>query len=228
MIPIIPVGTQPQRRPQKPPPTTPQQTLYVRNISEKPKLKEVEQQLKDLFSQYGSVVDIKVKRNIRHRGQAFVSFETVEQATKALQHTNGHFLFEKPIDVQYAREPSFAISDRLGTLKEHQEARVVVKRKLEELKATEKPKPKRLTPEDHLPPNSILFVQQLPVGTQEHQIVAMFRQFPGYKEVRLVPGNTEIAFVEYESVFSAGVAKQSLHGYRLVPNQELKVYYARK
>ncbi len=37
-----------------------------------------------------------------------------------------------------------------------------------------------------------------------------------------------IAFVEYESELSAGVAKQTLHGYRLLPNLEMKVSYARK
>lgn len=43
-----------------------------------------------------------------------------------------------------------------------------------------------------------------------------------------MPGRTDIVFVEYESELSAGVAKQTLHGYRLIPTLELRVAYARK
>lgn len=74
--------------------------------------------------------------------------------------------------------------------------------------------------EDHLPPNAILFVQNLPEDTTEQVIIAMFQQyllpkfrFPGFKEVRLVPGKSDMAFIEYESELSAGVAKQTLNGY---------------
>jgi RNA recognition motif-containing protein len=48
------------------------------------------------------------------------------------------------------------------------------------------------TLEDHLPPNSILFIQNLPENTTEHIIIQMFQQFPGFKEVRLVPGKSDL------------------------------------
>ena len=80
----------------------------------------------------------------------------------------------------------------MGTLEQHKAAREVVKRKAEALKQSTPKKPKRVTLADHLPPNAILFVQHLPPGTTEQMIIAMFQQFPGYKEVRLVPGKTDI------------------------------------
>jgi U2 small nuclear ribonucleoprotein B'' len=37
-----------------------------------------------------------------------------------------------------------------------------------------------------------------------------------------------IAFVEYLDESQASVAKQALHGYRLIPEEEIRVSYARK
>lgn len=39
----------------------------------------------------------------RMKGQAFITFETVELAQKALKETNGYILKEKPLVVQFAR-----------------------------------------------------------------------------------------------------------------------------
>ncbi len=52
-------------------------------------------------------------------------------------------------------------------------------------------------------------------------------RFPGFKEVRLVPGKSDIAFVEYDTDLESAVAKQSLHGYRL-GDKEMKVTFAKK
>lgn len=192
LIPIIPVGTRPQRTPRAKPPsqvlslTQPQQTLYVRNLTEEHSTEQVHASLTSLFSQHGSLLGVKAKRNIRHRGQAFVSFDSVDAATRAMHALQGYFLFEKPMvslliqDIQYAREPAFAVSETNGTLDDHNRMRV------ESKPSREKPlvkKPKRsnlskpVTLEDHLPPNSILFVQNLPPGTKEAAIIAMFQQY---------------------------------------------------
>ena len=52
---------------------------------------------------------------------------------------------------------------------------------------------------DQLPPNKILFVQNLPEASTSQMLSMLFQQFPGYKEVRLVEGRPGIAFVEYEN-----------------------------
>lgn len=46
------------------------------------------------------------------------------------------------------------------------------------------------------PPNQILFLTNLPDETNEMMLSMLFNQFPGFKEVRLVPGRHDIAFVE--------------------------------
>jgi U2 small nuclear ribonucleoprotein B'' len=74
-----------------------QPTLYIRNLNEKVRIQPLKSALEAIFSQFGKVIDIKVKRNIRHRGQAFVSFETSEIATKAMIKSQRFPLFDKPM-----------------------------------------------------------------------------------------------------------------------------------
>ena len=44
----------------------------------------------------------------------------------------------------------------------------------------------------------------------------------------MVPGKPDIAFVEYENERLAAVAKKTLHGYRISPEVEIKVSFAKK
>ncbi|KAJ3325447.1 hypothetical protein HDV06_004306 [Boothiomyces sp. JEL0866] len=220
----------PERKPQAPPPTTPQATLYIRNLNEKLGVNTMKMALEAIFSQFGKIVEIRVKKHIKHRGQAYVSFESREVAAFAMSKAQGFPLFEKPMDVQFAREPSFAVTalDGEDKLEQH-------KRRREELKANRKTevvpvqkKPKKKVGDDNLPPNAILFVQNLPPGTTEDMLNSMFSQFGGFIEVRLIPGKSDIAFVEYESDMESTLAKQSLHGYRITQDREMKVTFAKK
>ncbi|KAI8927433.1 hypothetical protein BC831DRAFT_452342 [Entophlyctis helioformis] len=222
-------GMKAQRTPKAPPPTTPQSTLYVRNLHEALSLKKVKLALTALFSKYGDVVDIKLKRNIHHRGQAFVSFKDIETASRAKAEIHGFPLFGKPMDIQYAREPAYAISELQGTIDEHRanRKRIMDERKLQEATNVAKKK-KVVVAEEVLPPNSILFVQNLPTDITEPVLAALFRQFPGFKEVRLVPNRSDISFVEYENEMQSAIAKQALHGFRISADNEIKVTFAKR
>ena len=56
----------------------------------------------------------------------------------------------------------------------------------------------------------------------------LFRQFPGFKEVRMVPGKTGIAFVEFDSDGKAAVALQGLQNFNITPSNAMKLSYAKK
>lgn len=56
-----------------------------------------------------------------------------------------------------------------------------------------------VVPDEYLPPNKILFIRQVPDGYDVDALTAIFSRFPGFKEVRTVPGRKGIAFVEYVS-----------------------------
>ena len=53
-------------------------------------------------------------------------------------------------------------------------------------------------------------------------------RFPGFKEVRLVPGRHDIAFVEFETEVQSGAAKDALQGFKITPSNAMKISFAKK
>jgi RNA recognition motif-containing protein len=71
-----------------------------------------------------------------------------------------------------------------------------------------KPRPVQpAIPSHHLPPNKVLFLQNLPESATKEQLVSIYSQFEGFREVRMVPGRKGIAFVEYDLEGQAGLAR---------------------
>lgn len=66
-------------------------------------------------------------------------------------------------------------------------------------------------PDEYLPPNKILFVQNLPDDTTKASLEALFRPYPNLIEVRTIPGRKSIAFVEFADEQSSAVARDALH-----------------
>ncbi|KAF9351340.1 hypothetical protein BGX26_010632 [Mortierella sp. AD094] len=85
-----------------------------------------------------------------------------------------------------------------------------------------------MIPDEYLPRNSILFLQNLPHDIAESQLVSLFQQYPGFKEVRTVPGKSGIAFVEYDNEYYSAAAKTALAEYEISPEHKMKVTFARK
>lgn len=62
----------------------PNPTIYVQNINERVKIPELKNALYQLFSNYGEVIEVHAKRNVKMRGQAFVVFGDEESAENAI------------------------------------------------------------------------------------------------------------------------------------------------
>ncbi len=90
----------------------PKETLYIQNINEKIKAKgkfffklDVKYALFNLFEAFGQVLQIVCKRNDKMRGQAFVVFREVGEATAAKNNLNGYPIFGKPmVDIELTLE----------------------------------------------------------------------------------------------------------------------------
>lgn len=78
------------------------------------------------------------------------------------------------------------------------------------------------------PPHHILFLTNLPEETNEMMLSMLFNQFPGFKEVRLVPGRSDIAFVEFENEIQATTARDALQGFKITPANAMKISFAKK
>lgn len=89
--------------------------------------------------------------------------------------------------------------------------------------------PTAVIPDEYLPPNRILFVQNLPDDYDKDTLTSIFGRFEGFREVRMVPGRSGIAFVEYETESGAITAKENTAGMALKNGEKtMKVTYQRQ
>ncbi|KAL1955207.1 hypothetical protein VTO42DRAFT_8919 [Malbranchea cinnamomea] len=86
----------------------PNPTVYVRNLEERVKIDQLKEALTEIFSEYGNILEIVAKTNLRAKGQAFIVFDNVDSATRAIEEVNGFELFEKPMVLEYAKTRSDA------------------------------------------------------------------------------------------------------------------------
>lgn len=76
-------------------------------------------------------------------------------------------------------------------------------------------------------PNKTLFVENLPNEATDTMLSMLFRQYPGFQEVRLIAGRN-VAFADYQNEYQAGMAMQGLQGFAMTPEVRLALSYARR
>ncbi|KAF8861826.1 RNA-binding domain-containing protein [Acephala macrosclerotiorum] len=248
-----------------PPNATDPSSVYVKNLEESIKVDQLKEALTELFSEYGEIIDIVAKTNLKAKGQAFIVFDSFEGAQKAIEEVQGFELFDKPMQLAFAKTRSDATVKRSGDEQEfenHKRRRLAEKDKKKAAEQAEEQKrlkragppgavpdvnarPIKATrgaglkstnagaaaviPDEYLPPNKILFVQNLPEEYDIDALTAIFGRFEGFREVRLVPGRRGIAFIEYESEAGAITAKENTAGMALGDgSQIMKVTYQRQ
>jgi len=221
----------PPKQPKNPPPTTPRRTLYVHNLNERIKLDVMKKSLEAIFSPFGEILEINLKKNLKMRGQAFIVMKDVESATRALNVIQGFPFYNKLLDIQYARIDSDIIAKMEGNYEQQKRKREEDKER--RLKEAKKPKETpvvqpAVTPVIYEIPNNILFIQNLPSDATKQSVSLLFQQYPGFKEVRLVPGKKDLAFIEYDNEQYAAIAKQNLNGYQMSETNAIKVTFAKK
>ena len=165
------------------------------------------------------------------RGQAFIIFNDVQAATAALQAEQGFTFFGKDLKLEYAREKSDRIAKRDGTYvpkanrKKATPAAPQAQSKPadadQKSDAAQPPAPSEPTEQ----PSHILFAKNLPDECNEMMLAMLFRQYAGFKEVRMPrPG---LAFVEYEDEPHATLALKALNGFNLTTTETLSLTYGK-
>ncbi|GAW27164.1 putative RNA recognition domain-containing protein [Rosellinia necatrix] len=218
-----------------------------------------------VFSDYGNIIDIVAKTNLKAKGQAFIVFDKQESALQAIEEVQGFELFDKPMQLALARTHSDATVSSTGNKDEfelHRRRRLAEKDKRKAAEAAEEqkrlkrpgaaapsaeasrptkaargaglkaaggPAANTVVPDEYLPPNKILFVQNLPDDYDIEALTGIFGRFEGFREVRLVPGRKGIAFIEYEAEAGAITAKENTAGMAVGDgNKFIKVTYQRQ
>lgn len=229
------------------------QTIYINNLNEKIKLDELKKSLLAVFSQFGKILDVLAFKTLKHKGQAWLVFEDVSSATKAIQQMQGFPFYDKPMRIQYAKTKSDVIAKADGTFvarerrKRHEDKGKKRKEQHDASQAgmgvnpgyagaygaapplSQIPYPGGVKlPEAPAPPNNILFVQNLPQDTTPMMLQMLFCQYPGFKEVRMVETKPGIAFVEFGDEMQSTVAMQALQGFKMTPQNSMLITYAKK
>jgi len=220
----------------------PNHTIYINNLNEKIKKEDLKKSLYAIFSQFGNILEIVALKTLKMRGQAFVVFKDITAASTAVKSMQGFPFYDKPMRIAFAKTDSDAIAKMKGTYMERP------KRPAGESKAKAKKKKVAMvagavaagaiSAENNMvaaniamhdaPPNQILFLTSLPEETNEMMLSMLFNQFPGFKEVRLVPGRHDIAFVEFENEIQSAAARDALQGFKITPNAAMKISFAKK
>lgn len=161
------------------------------------------------------------------RGQAFVIFKEVPSAVAAIKSMQGFPFYDKPMRIAFSRTDSDMISKMKGTFQERPKRAPTESKKAKKKAAKEAAAAQGRVTGD-APPNQILFLTSLPEETNEMMLSMLFNQFPGFKEVRLVPGRHDIAFVEFENELQSSAARDALQGFKITPNASMKISFAKK
>ncbi|KAF2217204.1 hypothetical protein CERZMDRAFT_108998 [Cercospora zeae-maydis SCOH1-5] len=179
-------------------------SIYVRNLDEKVKIPALTTALKEVFSECGTVVDVIAKSSVKRKGQAFVVYEEASEAQDALDILQGFDLLGRPMELAFAKTKS-----DMTVLKEGGEAALEQHKKH---RLAEKANGAAAMADEYLPPNKILVLRELPEDYTKEALTAVFQRYPGFKEVRMVPGRKGLAFAEYNEDSEAITAKEAMNG----------------
>ncbi|CAF3401394.1 unnamed protein product [Rotaria sp. Silwood1] len=81
----------------------PSQRLYIKNLNTKHVDERILHSIYDHYKHNSFDIDIRLMREGKMKGQAFVTFPNEDMALQALSDTNGFVLYEKPMIVQFSR-----------------------------------------------------------------------------------------------------------------------------
>ncbi|KAI9725235.1 MAG: hypothetical protein M1828_003416 [Chrysothrix sp. TS-e1954] len=95
-------------------------TVYVRNLEERIKIPTLKETLTEIFAEFGSIVDIVAKTNLKARGQAFVIYDDPDAAEAAVETVQDFEIFGKPMRVGLAKAPSDATVRAHGSEEEYE------------------------------------------------------------------------------------------------------------
>lgn len=175
-------------------------TIYVNRINEKIARNKLERVLRRLFGRYGDIVLVTVHKNLKMKGQAFITFEDTKSSEKAMAKLQNYPLFRQPIQITWAKTELDGILLKQGK----DEAVEERKKKKADRKETvdTKPSASKLTKSQikywrSLPPHHVLLLQNLPKETFV-DLESKLSGFSGFENVRAIPSRN-LAFVDFEN-----------------------------
>jgi RNA recognition motif-containing protein len=221
----------------------PQCTVYVNHLVQKGiNVDTIKVELRALFEKYGAVLDVHAIKHYKTRGQAWVIFDSVSSATKAIESMNGYIYHGRAFQCNFSRNKSDIISKSEGTYVDRK------KRKRNDTNldengmgsggsdggggssSSDSNKVLRVAPkhEERVAPHRILFAKELPDECTEQMLKDIFSSMPGFQEIRFM-SNRNLAFIEFMDITSASSSLRMLKHHKISHlNHKLKLNYAKQ
>lgn len=209
------------------------ETVYVNNLNDKVSVNKLKGELESLFRKYGKIIQITAHKNLKMKGQAFVTFENKTASRAAIQGLQEHELFGKPMHVEYARSNSDNYYRDILKDEEAIEIRKQLKVKANEQAAGEAKGVKKLGVKKAqtwkaIPPNKILLIQNLKSQITNGDLLEFFEAYGGFINSRLVKVRN-LSFIEFENEASATSCLEDLNKEKLEQfGTDTLVTYAKK
>lgn len=207
--------------------------------------------LYELFSPFGPILDIVASKGVRLRGQAWIVYRDLDAASAAKRALHDSLFFDKAVQIQFAKSKSDVVAKADGSYVRRTEPKRpanAVNREADPEKRAAKKRALEAKSRgaaaaaggaggagskldasfDNLPPNKLLFVDNLPDECTELMLAMLFRQYEGFAEVRMVPGKAGIAFVEFADPLLATTAKNALQGFKITADKPMRVSFAKQ
>lgn len=210
----------------------PKKTIYINNLNEKVSINKLKSELLKIFKPYGKILEINAIKTLRLKGQAFITFEEIESATKALEKT-GIEIFNKPIMISYAKLNSDIVEsqDSINKRKSNKVSTTTIKKKRKvdskEIQNIKKKRLEILNEWKQLPPNHILLIQNV---KKFEDLENIFNDFNGFENIRLVKVKN-LAFIEFENEEMASNCLEQINDEQLNkfgPEDEVILSFAKK
>lgn len=225
--------------PQGPDLGEPSQTLYVNNLNDKIHPDTLKKNLSEVFGAFGEIQDLVCMKSLRRRGQAWIVFKELSASAAAVKALQGFPFYNKPIRIAYAKAKSDVITKADGTFQPRAKIKNKADRKdanaaaaaavaapgLGNLMNMQQPRVTSRMP-DNTVPSRTLFIENLPPNANDQSLMMLFRQMPGFTEVRTIAGRN-VAFADFMNEVQAQQAMNALQGFAFTPQHLLKLTFAR-
>ena len=228
-------------------------TLYINNLNEKININELKHELLELLLKYGKIFEIRMSKSLKLKGQAFITFENINDSKKALNDLNGYELFGKKLNINYAKQTSENFLVKKGKLKENKKKEKDIERKKKRDEFYKKLKEDNINlknklieeyyneiynnnnndefnkiideNEDNL--NKILFVEFEDVNNNinEDVLKKIFSECKGFLNINMFNNK---AFIEFDNITNAQYAKIKLNKSKINNNILLNISFAKK
>lgn len=179
--------------------------------------------------------------SLRRRGQAWIIYEDITGATRAMEALQGQLAFGKKMRISYSRNLSDvtrvrrsleprqkdnALGSNTAQLEKNSTETLGSSDAKDTFFRTSFAAPKTSS-SGYNPPNRILFVENLSERTSTGFLTNLFKPFEGFVEARVIPSRG-VAFVEFQDEYTSQIPLAKLQNQDIELGRFLIISNARK